>query len=62
MRNIVSRIRNCGGCAQRRKKISAAYNAAKQGLQVAKTSYLRQTGQQAIPDREARVTRVVRVR
>jgi len=62
MRKIVNRIRNCGGCAQRRKKIAAAYHAAKQGIQVAKTSYLRQTGQTAIPDRQAGVTRVVRVR
>ena len=65
MTRISKRIRAmgykpCAGCARRRAKIKAALVAAKQGVETARASYLRQVGK--APPRKGGVTQVVRVR
>jgi len=65
MTRISKRIRAmgykpCAGCARRRAKIKAAFTAAKQGVETARASYLRQVGK--TPSRRASVIQVVRIR
>lgn len=54
----------CQGCARRRAKIVAAYNAVKQGFVSAKKSYAAQAvnREQGIPDKAIELKNVVDIR
>ena len=61
--SIIKRIKGCAGCARRRAKIKAAYEATKQGAKTARQLYLQNVGkiETEPPAGHGHSTRVVRV-
>ena len=59
--SVYKRIKNCAGCARRRAKLKAAYEATKQGAKTARQVYLEKVGKIEPEQRAGQTTSVVRV-